>query len=466
MNNFTKSLLTALVATNVLASLGFAESTDQECIPEAEYSFILSKYKVEKIDANDEVVKTYSPNDRCESGAFGTYMNAISYLYKLPKAAKIPSRLQTLISKEGPAQFFEKRIANIKYASQEAESCADGAAGFVSGWDDPKDKIMYFCDLKSYAINTPLAASHLLVHEARHIDGHRHVSCERGQASEFSFPACDKTYQEQGSYGIGVGYFFYVYKSTKNEAVRDEARSLAVKSVLINFIKPPLNITTGAIILGEDNVVSFSDGVETFLGSFENDIQTMYVGSDPYLFFKNGEMASYDFNGHWYLQKNTWVSDYYKNLSQGERDTLLDFKSTVFSSCFLWPQYMRCTAGKGIFKEVRFSTINPVRFYESFDIWHKRYQILDDSGKVYVLAEDFEDMMSESDRDYHTTKTEFPKLTGFAMLENGFTYGLGKDGFMMRREPKSTKWMRAKEFKEYKFKKLYPFMWSKTLEDL
>ncbi|MBO9667378.1 MAG: hypothetical protein J7501_11265, partial [Bdellovibrio sp.] len=280
MNTLTKSILKISFATAMLGA-SFAFAAEEDCLPQQDFDLILSKIRVEQKDDNGQVVKTFDQQDRCDKDDFKRWAGAVNFLFKLPRFTDIPSRFQSPVSKEGSASFLTKRIQLMQMETLTMDSCAEGASAYVTK-SEVSERKMHLCPIRKNA-GTPLTLGSLLLHEARHIEGYSHVHCAKGPQSELSLPACDETYQEQGSYGIGAALFFYVYKGTKNEVLKQEARSMAITASLSTFNKPPLDIKEGALILGEDSKISFYDGQETFIGELEDDVSLILIDqTTPY----------------------------------------------------------------------------------------------------------------------------------------------------------------------------------------
>lgn len=444
-------------------TVAMAQDKSTECIPAASLDYALSKFKFEDLDVNGNSTKVYSQQDACDKGLLKKAIGAIDYLRQLPQAT-MQTNFQTVVSKEGSLNFLLKRVHTIQFESLQSEQCTETTGAFVN---HDEGGVMHICQIAHKL--SPLVFAQVLIHEARHVDGFKHVACKQGYNQDIEFDACDETYQEQGSYGIGVGFLFQVYFGTKNEAVKQQARSEAIQNVLNNFNKSPLGLVNGGLFLDTDDTVSFFDGkTETQLGSFTNPIATIsFIDNVPYIFFKNGDITRYDFTREWALREGT-LKDSYNKLSQQERNELLDILTNSSEYCFLSPSRVQCSAeGENRFREFNFSQIVPMKFVSKNTYYASDIIVLGADRKSYQLptSADFA-KFKESDLRVRQSAHRYPEVTSYAEMENGTVVGVSSDGFMLEKAKDSQKWTRSKAFGDYKFKKIMPYKWSKKLEDL
>ncbi|QLY26589.1 hypothetical protein [Bdellovibrio sp. KM01] len=438
-----------------------AEDTGKECINPELLRYALSQYQFEDINGFGEVTKTYSEMDVCDQGIFKVALQGIDYLRKMPNG-KIPSNFQTLISKEGGINFLKKRIKKIQIETADDSDCEESTAARVF-FSEADQGIMHLCP--SMKKSTPNQAAGFLVHEARHIDGFVHVDCTHG-ILESTEGACDNTYQEQGSYGISLGFQFQVYMTTKNEAVKQESRSNIVLGALNNFNKAPLGLQKGGIFLDDDNILAFYQGNQEYrLAEFTDKTigLTLHAGL-PTVFFENGTVTKYDFTREWILREGTLIKAF-SGMSPSERAEIEDIYANV-DNCFLFKNDLKCMDGDG-FLTYRFNELKPVAFADRYQTWNNSLLLLMSDGKVYSMPKP-KDFAATRDADLKVdvkAKT-YPNITSFAEMENGYIMGISNKGFMMVKKSKDTPWVRAKEFGDFKMKKIVPYYWSKRLEDL
>lgn len=95
--------------------------------------------------------------------------------------------------------FFIKRIKTVAEAPAEDSHCAGGAMAFVEQDNSPNTAFVcplffdkYFSDYEKAAV---------LLHEARHTEGHDHVMCLTGTKAANS-GGCDERIEDQGAYAV------------------------------------------------------------------------------------------------------------------------------------------------------------------------------------------------------------------------------------------------------------------------
>ncbi|UYL09432.1 hypothetical protein B9G69_002445 [Bdellovibrio sp. SKB1291214] len=431
------------------------------CLSQDSMQFAFQHFQFEDVDAHGNVIKTYSASDACEQGLFKATIDSIDYIRKVPQKT-LPANFQTAVSKEGATNFLTKRIKTIQFEAQDSTNCDIGTVAFVFN----REPIMHICPQAKKLKAMDFSA--FLEHEARHTEGHPHVNCTQGVLKSYDGAACDDTYKQQGSYGIGLGFVLQVYFSTENEAVKQQARSAAIQDVLNRFNQLPLDMVKGGVFVDEEDSVSFYDGAhETKFGSMADEIATIsFVSNIPYIFFKNGKVTSYDFTRNWNYREGALVDNYNK-LSQQERNELLDVLSTSDDYCFLTPSRVQCLLETNNFAEFSFSALKPLNFVNVNQSYVSGIIVLANDGKSYKLPKsaDFASA-SESNLQIDKTSYAYPEVTSYAEMANGRVLGISQKGFMMEKVKGSSKWIRAKEFGDYKFKKILPYKWSKRLESL
>ncbi|WP_413577870.1 hypothetical protein ACLVWU_05225 [Bdellovibrio sp. HCB290] len=459
-----KSIIVFSFIASLLLGTPALSANSAECVNKDSLSKTLSQFKISHLDEDGEVLKDFELEDACVGGAFQAVAEGVQFLRKIPAPKNLPSRYATLISQEGPTKFLNNRIKEIHITWPNDYTCEQGALGYVKS--DETENRMYICNHVNIHDYTPLYVAHILVHEARHIDGFPHQQCIQGMFN-FDIYACDSSYQEQGSYGIGTGLMLYTYKGAKNEALRDEARSNIVLDMTNRFNTLPMELSSGAILQDTQNNISFYDGNETTLGEFTDEISVMTsrLGT-PYIFFKNGEVSKYLFTKEWPLLEGSLV-DNYRKLKRREMNELIDINFDL-GYCFLFPKQMKCLQ-EGRFHEFSFSALNPVSFWPQLLGKDTSNAILNDDGKVYTIRDEIKEFVYSENEILNSSelqiKNRYPGVTSWTMLGNGRILGVSPEGYMMQSVSKG-KWKRAKEFEDYKFKRILPFMWSKKLEAL
>ena len=461
MSQIEKLLLSMFIV--ICSSAAWAEDAKpQKCLDPELVKYALSNFKIQ--DLTDEVVtKEYTEQDACDQGTFKYILEGLDFLRKTPNK-KIPSNYQTLITKEGPTGFLKKRIQTIQLRKSENYDHSCAVAGAFVRLAEADKKTMYVCP--NIEKSTVQENASLLVHEARHIDGFKHIDCDHGFFSEENNRACDNTYQEQGSYGIGLGYHFLVYLGTKNEAVKQSARAHIVLDLLHHFNKPPLGLIKGGVFLDDQNILSFYDGSQEYrFAEFTDETAALSLSAGiPYVFFKNGNVVKYAFTRNWYLQDNE-ISRAYQKLSPSDWNSVID-ALTGEENCFLLPDTVKCLDRDDTITSMDVSSLKPTRFFSFYYREDQAIRVYTGEGAIYYLPGSILFKESSLKDGFLTKDPHYPEVTSFAKMENGKIMGITPKGFMVEKKTKDAPWTRAKVFGDYTFKKIVPFYWSKRLEDL
>jgi hypothetical protein len=226
-------------------------------------------------------------------------------------------------------------------------------------------------------------------------------------------------------------------------------------------------LVKGVVFLDDEDSISFYDGAqETRFGSFSDEVATIsFVSNIPYIYFKNGNISSYDFTRDWSYREGA-LKDNYNKLSQQERNELLDVLTNSAEYCFLSPSRVQCVeSGSDKFREFNFSQIIPQKFIAKNTYYSTEITVLGSDRKSYELPESSK-FSSTRESDLVVRTAYKSAVTTYAEMENGNIIGISPEGYMMERPKGSNKWNRAKAFGDYKFKKILPYKWSKRLESL
>ncbi|QDK44979.1 hypothetical protein DOM22_07280 [Bdellovibrio sp. ZAP7] len=444
----------------LLGSPAFAAR--RSCIEKQALDKVLTSFMFVQNDDKESPVKRYSEKDACDTGDFRGVVDAILFMKNLPSFKNTPEKFKSLISEQGPSKFLKTRIENIVLETDSNHVCADGAGAYVNQ-SEHDTKIMHVCPALVSDQSTPLMAAAGLLHEARHIDGFEHIDCDHGEFFGTVYSACDNTYEEQGSYGVGTAFHLYVYLGTKNEALRDEARANAAIELVRRFNKTPLGIKQGALVQSNDKKISFYDGTKvSLLVELRLDVAASTVKRGfPYFFFKNGQVAKYDFTSDWPMVEGPLVETYNK-LSEDEMADVRDI--TVGSVyCILLSKRVTCYGNNGS-SGFRLYQMNPVNFYLRPEWGPDWIAVRGSDGKIYRLPDEPTEFANTSEADLETIDNPYPAVSSFAKVA-GKVVGVSPKGNIVETTD-GTNWSQVKPYSGFKFKKLYPFYWSKKLEDL
>lgn len=442
-----------------------AEQDNSKCISPELMKYALEHYSIYSEDYSGEVKKTYTEKDNCNQDTLGALLKGIDFLRKT-KNTKIPKKYETIAKKEGVIQFFNKRVKTIIILQPDSGLCDEHSAAFVVDYE-AKDGKIYICDtIKS---RSTLSVASIILHEARHIDGFPHMKCTHGYFANSSLDACDINFKQQGAYAIQLGYLYQVYYGKYNNKIKDEARQSIIQLTVDQFNTALPGVRKGGLLLDDDDTLSFYDGIkETQFGSFNDKVATVILDSTyPVIFFKNGNITKYDFTRKWELI-NGYTTETYKKLTQSERDSLLDVFFSSKDVCFLFKSLIKCKSKSQDeeFVSLNMNKIKPVTFWFNRNVDDHDMYVVGESMLIYKLPKPNEFVQTVDDKILNEGKKVYPQVTSYAEMDDGSLLGISPLGNVMRKQSKSSLWIPAKEFGDYKFKKILPFYWTKEFEDL
>lgn len=102
-----------------------------------------------------------------------------------------------------PSDFWGYFSEHVSYMVNE-DSCRDGVVAFVFG--GMQDRTVHLCPLFYENSQNVYDRAETILHEARHFEGFRHVTCARGPRIGKA-GACDNFIEEKGSYAVTVESF-------------------------------------------------------------------------------------------------------------------------------------------------------------------------------------------------------------------------------------------------------------------
>ncbi len=100
-------------------------------------------------------------------------------------------------------KYFTERINDVNIPS----NCPPGVGAYVYGFGST----MYVCPMLLSANFTALDRASVFMHEARHMDGFRHITCRTGPRAGIS-GACDNKISDEGSYAVTVETYAQIAK--------------------------------------------------------------------------------------------------------------------------------------------------------------------------------------------------------------------------------------------------------------
>ena len=152
-------------------------------------------------------------------------LQAVMFMRNTQFAVSMPKSTDELFSGTFAKDWWGYFIGRINEFSVETD-CPKGVGAFVYGWGG---NTMYVCPMMLTDNFTALDRASVFMHEARHIDGHPHITCRRGARAGLN-GACDQRMADAGSYAVTVETYAQMaeYATALHPALRAYARSAAV----------------------------------------------------------------------------------------------------------------------------------------------------------------------------------------------------------------------------------------------
>lgn len=145
--------------------------------------------------------------------------------------------------------YFTKRSSKLIIDN----NCEPNVVAYVFGFSN--NGAVYLC--RPYFESNRSTQASVLMHEARHFDGHRHVACTRGN-EEGNSGACDNRVSQKGSYAISLQTLVGL---SRDEQTSEEERLLleseAVYTAFNKFNKIPQLKMTDYVYLSNDQAEVF-----------------------------------------------------------------------------------------------------------------------------------------------------------------------------------------------------------------
>ncbi|MCB0420403.1 MAG: hypothetical protein KDD61_05375 [Bdellovibrionales bacterium] len=128
--------------------------------------------------------------------------------------------------------YFKDRINDIVIDT----SCPKGVGAYVRGWGS---KTMWVCTMLLTEQFVGLDRASVFMHEARHIDGFPHTTCQSGARSGIR-GACDRRISDGGSYAVSVETYAQLarYATNIHPALKAYSKSSAVVYADEAFVYP------------------------------------------------------------------------------------------------------------------------------------------------------------------------------------------------------------------------------------
>ncbi len=125
----------------------------------------------------------------------------------------------------------------------------------------------YFTMQNGWALLSTLGRVGVIIHEARHTEGYRHIPCKQGPYQGSSLPGCDSTYDYAGSHAIEMEYYSRVVTLGKNfhPLYKKMARLMAMGRANFVFNQPVITKREALFVTLENSNEAFLiDGSQTY----------------------------------------------------------------------------------------------------------------------------------------------------------------------------------------------------------
>lgn len=463
------SLPRVFVMATLLFCASFSHAADTDlgkCLAPQRVKAMLAHFKISAQDEEGKEVKQYSVKDNCDKADFAKVILALEQIKTVSKI-KIPSKKQSDTGKAQSFEYITSRIKNIILLPHNANICGFQEGGVVLD-SEKTEKTMRLCILNGEASVSGLAMT--LVHEARHMDGFKHVKCTHGIFMSLSYPECDTSFEEQGSHAFQLSYLLKLHRTLKNEGDKFKVRMLIVHTLEYAFNEAPFGLKKGGLILDSQNRVLFFDGQQmTLIKAFDDNIVALAVYNGyPVAFHENGKVEAYTFLPAWDSIKGPIVS-HYQELSPQERAAILDAYFGNKEQCYLLRAKIACVQ-KEAFSHFVFEGITPVAFFDEPDMsQYFLMRIMSESGRIYNIPGSV--LFTSNDKNFNSAfefkKVVYPQgVSSYAVDNSGGLIGINPQGSVVYKANNETGWQASPTFDGITAKKVIPYYWSPLLQGM
>lgn len=182
----------------VLLFLTAVMAQAKDCVTQSEMQAIAKDFKQFQNLANQEF---------CYDGSqTSNLISSLMFMRKTAFQPNMPKSEDELFSGRFASSwygYFTDRISVITIPN----NCAKGVAAYVYGFGST----MYVCPMVLTSNFTSLDRASIFMHEARHMDGFRHITCRTGPRAGLN-GACDNKISDEGSYAVTVETYAQIAK--------------------------------------------------------------------------------------------------------------------------------------------------------------------------------------------------------------------------------------------------------------
>lgn len=452
------------------------DSAKKDCLDEAVYrKEVNSSFKFLTQDRK-------MPFRNCDpENIYTKVARAILWLKENNTRASTSAVLKSKLLESGPFEYFRKHVGTLVFHPSKG-SCAETTQIFayvVIG----EGRVIHICPRLAKMTMHQIAST--LIHEARHVDGPRHVTCANGQLKGRA-GLCDSSLEQEGSYGAEVEFLNRLSRDEKiNAAVRAAAKSEILANLFMRYNKRPLKIRSMALLQKDNGELSLIDGSSrTQMSGPSIGYSPRQVLSDrwgqPSLFDPDrNETLSYAFSKGWVQTLGTIAQRYREEFSQTERS---EFQDVIYSNisdfdhgCILFRAMLECQENKtdGRKVSIPLPSATAKGFVRSaWNDWnskslHHPLHLKTTDGLYYQIPIKFAQLEKAKElRNLKITKVT-ADVAGIGWWSEGSELILNTDGEVQVYSLKTKTLSPLPELKGERFKKiLSPFYWSPLLEEL
>lgn len=463
--NFLLTIL-ALLLTSAVAQGRWVD--DQTCLDPQVSESILSEFNITTNRADVHF-------DNCSPSNLSYKVVLAAQLLKtLPKIDPTPSTYNQKIMGSDPVHFFKSRISKIVLENYRGRYCDldvdhNGVPIFGTlAYVIQGSTEMTLCPWS--AENSPVDVAATLLHEARHVDGHKHVPCE-GPLKNFEGNNCDTSYADQGSYAINVEFWLNLTNTeTLDPILRSSMRSQALSFLVLRFNQMPFGIKDGALLHEPTGALSFFDG-QDLTEVLPASSRTAVVASRP------GSVVSFDSETNTVTSFSNVslsispatgpIAEKYRNtLSLDQKKNLLDVFFGEYS-CFLFPQELICEQGPESVA-ISLQRIQPVQLFKmnrSALVNNHIIYISAKDGFLYALPKTFRELRRLKEASLKKSTRAY-KLNRLSPWKNDLEMGLSDRGEVKIFSPQTKTWSQPLALANKSFVNIVsPFLWSPQMKD-
>ncbi len=474
-----------LVAGVLMGSVASAKCLDNKLIYNATAPFEITRWDGSKQSAPLKL------KDLCdEKDVAYKVAEALILTQQIQNEAHGPNPgSESVVANEGAFNFFKKRIEKIVIEDQAMPNGACTAEGVVAYVRSGDGKRTFIC-AKKFALANAFTNSSVLIHESRHVEGYSHAHCAHGTLKGLDLDisgGCDTDYPSQGSYGIQTGFKLDVFNLTKDDVLKQQARSEAVDDLINRFNELPWDLTSGVLTMSRDNnalkrpeplSLSFFDGqkavsIQALPAVNEDIVMTSRYGL-PTFYAVDGQVTSYVYSPVIVNTTGTMAQDYRTKSTPSERNALLDVYYNAEYSCRLYTNALKCESttedNQPIVMNVSLASIKPFAIIEvsgdsSLGETSITRYIVDENGDRYKLPSKKADIVSFTANDLVKEDiSDDDRVLGLATTDDGSVFAINDAKQLI--QPNNRKWEKVPQYRSQRVEKLIPFTWSSRIENL